>query len=160
MKAIVYIETSVISYLCARPSRDLVVAGRQTITSDWWDNQRHKYDLRISVTVEDEMRKGDATAAQRRVEATREIPSLLISEDAVEIANSLLSEGAIPKGSEEDALHIGIAAAQGADFLLTWNFKHINNAETKAQIAKVIESFGFISPIFCSPEELGGTSDD
>nr|VFJ78874.1 MAG: hypothetical protein BECKFW1821C_GA0114237_12083 [Candidatus Kentron sp. FW] len=160
MTAIVYIETSVISYLCARPSRDLVVAGRQSITSDWWESQRHKFDLRISVLVEDEMRKGDVAAVQHRVDVTKDIPSLLISEDAVIIANLLLAKGAIPKGSKEDALHIGIAAAQGADFLLTWNFKHINNAQTKAQISKLIESLGFVSPMLCSPEELGGLSDD
>jgi hypothetical protein len=72
----------------------------------------------------------------------------------------LLAKGAVPPGSEEDALHIGIAAAQGADFLLTWNFKHINNAETKAAIIRLVESCGYICPQLCSPEELGGMSDD
>ena len=160
MKSVVYVETSVISYLRARPSRDLVVAGRQAITLDWWDNQRQNYDLRISVLVEDEMRKGDASAASRRFDATKDIPSLLVSDAAVDVANLLLARLAVPKGSEEDALHIGIAAAQGADFLLTWNFKHINNAETKAKIARLIESLGFVSPILCSPEELGGSGND
>ena len=69
-------------------------------------------------------------------------------------------QGAIPKGSEEDALHIGIAAAQGVDYLLTWNFKHINNAETKAAIIELVESCGYICPQLCSPEELGGISND
>ncbi len=65
----------------------------------------------------------------------------------------LLSEGAVPVGGEEDALHIGIAAAQGADFLLTWNFRHIKNAETKAAITQLVESCGYTCPQLCSPED-------
>ncbi len=76
------------------------------------------------------------------------------------IVSYLASDGAIPVGSEEDALHIAIAVAQGSDYLLTWNFRHINNAETKSAIAEVIESRGFVCPQICSPDELGGTSDD
>ena len=77
-----------------------------------------------------------------------------------DVVEQLLAEGAIPAGSEEDALHIAIAAAQGADYLLTWNFRHINNAERKSAIAGVVESFGFVRPQICSPEELEGDSDD
>ena len=88
------------------------------------------------------------------------IPSLSISDQANELAELLLSEGVIPAGSEDDALHIGIAAAQGADFLLIWNFRHINNAETKLAIARLVESREFVCPQICSPEELGGKSDD
>jgi len=90
----------------------------------------------------------------------KDIPSLAISDKATELAELLLIQGAVPKGSEEDALHIAIAAAQGADYLLTWNFKHINNAEMKSAIAKVVESCGLVCPQICSPEELGGTSND
>ena len=71
-----------------------------------------------------------------------------------------MAEKAVPEGSEEDALHIGIAASQGVDFLLTWNFKHINNAETKTAITRLIESTGYVCPQLCSPEELGGITDD
>lgn len=149
-----------ISYLAARPSRDVVIAGRQAITHDWWSNQRHRFDLRLSALVEEEIGRGDQEAAKRRQSLVAEIPSLAISEQATELAELLLSEGAIPAGSENDALHIGIAAAQGADFLLTWNFRHINNAEVKSAITRVIESQGFACPQICSPEELGGGSDD
>ena len=160
MKASVYIESSVISYLAARPSRDVVIAGRQAITHDWWSNQRHRFDLRLSALVEEEIGRGDPEAAKRRQSFVAEIPSLAISDQATELAELLLSEGAIPAGSENDALHIGVATAQGADFLLTWNFRHINNAEVKSAIARVVESQGFVCPQICSPEELGGSSDD
>lgn len=154
MKPTVYIESSVISYLASRPSRDIIVAGRQAITLDWWESQRHRFELRISILVEEEIGKGDAEAAAKRLALVAGIPSLASSDEAVRVAERLLERGAVPAGSEEDALHIGIAAAQGADFLLTWNFKHINNAETKSAIVAVIASFGYVCPQLCSPEEL------
>jgi len=160
MKPIVYIESSVISYLASRPSRDIVVAGRQAISWDWWENHRQRFNLRISALVEEEIGKGDAQAVKRRLSLAEDISSLAISDDAIQIAKLLLEKNAVPKGSEEDALHIGIAAAQGADYLLTWNFKHINNAEMKLAISYAVASYGFICPQSCSPEELGGTIND
>lgn len=160
MKPSVYIESSVISYLAAHPSRDVVVSGRQAITHDWWANHRQRFELRISALVEEEIGRGDEEAAARRRTFLSGIPSLAISDTAIELSELLPSAGAVPEGSENDALHIGIAAAQGADFLLTWNFRHINNAETKVAIARLIESRGLVCPQLCSPEELGGTDND
>jgi hypothetical protein len=160
MKQTVYIESSVVSYLTSRPNRDVIIAARQAITLDWWENHRHRFELRISILVEEEISRGNPSAAQMRLEKVADIPSLLISDEATRMAALLLAEGAVPAGSEEDALHIGIAAAQGADFLLTWNFKHINNAETKAAITRIVEACGYACPQLCSPEELGGMSDD
>jgi hypothetical protein len=160
MKPVVYIESSVISYLASRPSRDVVVAARQAITLDWWEYEKERFDLRISALVEDEIACGDPSAAKRRLVAVANIPSLSVSESAVFLAESLIDQRTIPVGSEDDALHIAIAATQGADYLLTWNFKHINNAETKKAIVHVVESFGYVCPQICSPEELGGNSSD
>ena len=156
----VYIESSVVSYLTARPSRDVIVAGRQAVTHDWWQNYRKRFDLFISVLVEDEIGKGDPDAASLRREKISEIESLIISDDAVMLADRLLASGAVPVGSEEDALHIGVASAQGMDYLLTWNFRHINNAERKSRIVELVESCGFQCPLLCSPEELGGVPND
>jgi len=117
MKPTVYIESSVISYLASRASRDIIIAGRQAITRDWWETQRNRFELRISILVEEEIGKGDPDAAGRRNVFAGDIPILASSDDAVRIAERLLEKGAIPPGSEEDALHIGIAAAQGADYL-------------------------------------------
>ena len=144
----------------SRPSRDVVIAGRQAITHDWWKNHRQRFELRISALVEEEISRGDASAAKRRLASIAEIPSLAISDEAAELAELLVAQGVVPKGSEADALHIGIAAAQGVDFLLTWNFKHINNAEMKSAIVKLVESCEFVCPQICSSEELGGMSND
>ena len=146
--------------MTSKPSRDVIIAGRQAISHDWWENHRHRFDLRISILVEDEISQGDTEAARLRIEKISAIESLTISDEATKIAELLLSQRAVPEGSEEDALHIGIAAAQGADYLLTWNFKHINNAETKTAIIELVESCGYVCPQLCSPEELGGTSND
>lgn len=160
MNPMVYIESSVISYLVSRPSRDVVIAGRQAISHDWWENHRQRFELRVSALVEEEISRGDSLAAQRRLALIEDIPSLAISDKATKLAELFLTQGAVPDGSEEDTLHIGIAAAQGVDYLLTWNFKHINNAEMKSAIIKVVESYGLVCPQICSPEELGGTSND
>lgn len=160
MAASVYIESSVISYLAAWPSRDVVVAAKQAITHDWWNNHRQRFDLYVSALVEVEIDRGDRDAASRRQQFLTDLSNLAISDEAVRLAELLISEGAVPSGSENDALHIAIAAAQGADYLLTWNFRHINNAEMKIRIIAVVESAGFVCPQICSPEELGGRSDD
>ncbi|WP_216819251.1 type II toxin-antitoxin system VapC family toxin [Thiohalocapsa sp. ML1] len=131
MRAKVYIESSVISYLASRPSRDLIVAARQAVTSEWWDHRRGRFDLYVSALVEEEIAKGDPAVAAKRLEIAHDIPALDISDGAKELAKRLLERRAVPAGSEEDALHIAIAAAAGMNYLLTWNFKHINNAENQ-----------------------------
>lgn len=160
MKPLVYIESSVISYLAARPSNNLVSAARQSITLEWWDIHKSSYELCVSRLVEEEVSSGNAEASERRRSYLRGIAFLEVSNTAIEIAQNLLDQKAVPKRSEEDALHIGIAAAQGVDYLLTWNFKHINNAVMRQKIIKVIESMGFLCPQLCSPEELGGMDND
>jgi hypothetical protein len=151
----VYLESSIISYLTARPSADVVVAARQVLTANWWLSTGKAFDLFVSALVIEEISKGDSDAAQLRLNAVADIPLLATSSDALAISETLLEHGAVPQSSEEDALHIGIAAASGMDYLLTWNFKHINNAHTKARIAGAIDALGFACPMLCSPEELG-----
>ena len=156
IKPLVYVESSVISYLAAKPSNDLVASARQSITTEWWENQSPAFVLCVSDLVVQEISAGHADAAQRRRALLGGLAFLDISDVATVIAQTLLDKQVVPKGSENDALHIGIAAAQGADYLLTWNFRHINNAAMKQKVAHVIEGMGFICPVLCSPEELGG----
>lgn len=156
MASSVYVETSVISYYAARPSRDIVAAARQTITQEWWNEERERYEIYISVLVVEEAKAGDAVAAQRRAEALSGLPILEINDATSSVAKRLIDGGLIPATSVEDALHIALAAVHGMEFLLTWNFRHINNAEAKARIGAAIEALGYECPVICSPEELGG----
>ncbi len=151
---IVYVESSVISYITAKPKRDVVVSARQALSIEWWESKRSQYEVYISELVIEEIASGDSNAAQKRLDIIKNITTLEATLEAKNLAGLLISEGAVPENSPEDALHIGLAAAQGADYLLTWNFKHINNASTRMKIVKVIESQGFACPILCSPEEL------
>ncbi len=62
----VYVETTILSYLAARPSRDVVTAGRQLTTQQWWENERRKYTLVGSSEVRDECEQGDPVVIERR----------------------------------------------------------------------------------------------
>ena len=156
MKPKIYIETSVISYYTSRPSRDIVTAGRQQITHEWWDENRNQFDIFISALVLEEAKGGDPSAAESRLEALEAIPVLEITSEAENLATSLVKIGTIPEGHSEDALHIALATVNAMDFLLTWNFHHINNKKKKKRIGKVIEENGYECPVICSPDELTG----
>jgi hypothetical protein len=150
----VYIESSVISYITSRPSRDIVTSARQAISVEWWEAYKHSFELFVSELVLEEIGSGDSRAASTRLAIIEGIPVLVATPNALTLAKSLIVENAIPASSMEDALHISIAAVQGVDFLLTWNFKHINNANTRDKITQVINRSNFRSPVLCSPEEL------
>ncbi len=155
MKGTVYIESSVISYCASRTSRDLIIATRPSITQDWWNTNLDRYETYVSPVVEREVSAGDQEMAGKRLELILEIHALKVTLEAQQLAQGILSIKLLPAGCLDDALHIGIAAAHGMDYLLTWNFKHINNAETKNGIFSFIQEAGYVCPILCSPEELG-----
>lgn len=156
MKPKIYIETSIISYLAAFPSRDLIVAAHQQTTHDWWDRKRFEFDLYASQLVVREASRGDADAAQRRLEKLKEIELVKITQDAEKLALKFIKQKILPKKAADDALHIAIATANGMDYLLTWNFKHIANAETRNGIEMICRQLGYQPPIICTPEELLG----
>ncbi len=157
MEQKVYLETSIVSYYVARPSRDLVIAARQEITHEIWPVLQDNFDIYISALVIQETSRGDKEAAKKRLDAVSHIPVLEITQQVQEVAQSLINENAVSPEFEEDALHIAVASINGMDFLLTWNFSHINNAFKKSKIIRAIEKQGFIPPEICSPDEfLGG----
>jgi predicted nucleic acid-binding protein len=152
----IYIETSVVSYFTNRPNRDIVTAARQQVTREWWEENLNRFDTYISALVLEEAGGGDPISAQRRLEALRGIPVLKITDEAEALAAALVKVGPIPESHSEDALHIALAIINGMDFLVTWNFHHINNAKMKKGIAKIAEDNGYECPVICSPEELEG----
>jgi len=155
MKRRVYIETSVISYLAARPSKTILGAAHQQITSAWWE-RRDEFELVVSESVLRECGAGDPDAAQRRLGIVADMPLLLINERALHIAEALVEQGIVPAKAAEDALHIAIATIHGVDYLLTWNCRHIANPEIQRNIAAYLEQLGYFLPFICTPEELLG----
>ena len=152
----VYLETSIISYLAARPSRDLITAARQQITHQWWRFRRPAFEICVSELVVAEAAAGDRDAAAKRARIIREIPLLSIPDDAVALAEKLVGAAGLSTRAAADALHISIAACHGIDYLLTWNSTHIANAEIRPRLEHACRDNGFEPPILCTPDELMG----
>lgn len=152
----VYIETSVLSYLAARPSRDVIALGQQQLTGEWWENERANFMVYVSTVVVEEASMGDATVAQRRLELLVDVEILEVTEAAVQLAEQLVTAKAIPPKAAQDALHIAVACVNGVRYLLTWNYKHIANAFMREAINHVCRTAGYEPPIVCTPAELGG----
>ena len=150
----VYIETSIVSYLAARPSRDLLTAACQQITAEWWQDRRHLYDLFTSELVIAESRAGDPDTAAKRLELLRGVPELAISDNAKRVASALIAQGALPDKAQADALHIAVAAVHGVDYLLTWNCRHIDNPLMRPAVRAVCDAEGFRCPETCTPIEI------
>jgi hypothetical protein len=148
-----YVETTIISYLTAWPSRDLVRAAHQQVTREWWAT-RGSFQLFISQFVLDEAGAGDAVAAAQRLEALQDVALLDVTEDAILLAGDLVAGGGLPAKARIDALHVAMEAVHGMDFLLTWNCKHIANATTRGTIEDLCRTAGFEPPIICTPLEL------
>lgn len=150
----VYIETTVVSYLASRPNRDVVIAGHQQITHEWWDTRRESYELCISQLVRKEAEAGDAQAAQERLEVLEPMTVLETSDESLDLAKELINAGELPAKAADDALHIAVAAMNGIPYLLTWNCRHLANATMRPMIETVCAGKGVQAPIICTPEEL------
>lgn len=156
MKPKVYVETTVVSYLTARASRDLIVAAHQKVTRVWWERRRRRFDLYCSQLVVREAAAGDRKVAARRLEVLEPLPLLGITEAAGRLARDLLTEAVLPKKAAEDALHIALPAVHGMDYLLTWNCGQIANAEMRNAVGAVCSAHEYTPPVICTPEELMG----
>lgn len=156
----VYIETTIVGHIAGRIHPDPMVATRQQMTRDWWHDEAARYEVFISQVVLEECSQGDPSAAAERLEVVRDVDLLEASDEVDELADTLISEKAVPASEPRDAFHIAIAAVNGVDYLLTWNCKHIANATLRSRIEKVCRDAGFEPPIICTPEELVEVNDD
>jgi predicted nucleic acid-binding protein len=154
MRAKVYIETTIVSFLVSRPSRDIVSSAYQEATRTWWERRRPNFELYVSELVLEESARGDSEVAARRVQAIGGLPLLDVTDDAVVLSQTLLQQRLLPGTSAADALHIAIAAVHGVEYLLTWNFKHIANAQTRVRIESACRASGYEPAIICTPDEL------
>lgn len=156
----VYIETSIISYLTARPTSNLIAAAWQKETTDWWETRKNRFSLCISEVVIEEAGRGDSTAARRRLAELSGIEVLPLTDNVVGLSKALIQEGGVPKKALDDALHIAVAAVHDVDYLLTWNCPHIDNAEMKPKIRKICQEHGFRCPEIATPIELMGVNEN
>jgi hypothetical protein len=159
MKPRVHLETTVISYLTALPSRDIVQAAHQQQTRDWWAH-RSRFELYASQAVVVEASRGDAAAAALRLAALAGVGLLEVNAEAEELAARLLGARVVPRKAAVDALHVAIAVVHGMHYLVTWNCAHIANAAIRGRIELECREAGFEPPAICTPEELMGDSDE
>ena len=156
MSETVYIETSILGYLTARPSRDLVVAANIEITREWWDTRRNAFQLYSSQAVVKETSQGDTEIASRRLEIIANLALLDLNQSVLDLAEQFLERSNLPAKADVDAVHIAAATVHGMDYLLTWNCKHIANAQIQRKLAEVSLDLGYELPILCTPYELLG----
>jgi len=151
----IYIETSLISILVARPSRDLIITARQQITIEWWDKERPNHELFTSEVVMQEAQRGDPTEIAKRMAALANLILLDVPDSAKQLAQMLLKNHALPEKAALDALHIAVATVHGMDYLLTWNCKHIANVTMRGLIERTCRAAGYEPPAIGTPEEFG-----
>lgn len=159
MKPKAYLETTIVSYLTAWPSRDIVMAANQQMTHEWWANRRNAFDLFVSQAVIVESNAGDPDASRRRWDVLKHFPLLDISDEVETLAAALMTDVPLPPKAQTDALHIAVAAVHGMNYLLTWNCAHIANATLRAPIELICRSAGYEPPVICTPQEMMALGD-
>ena len=152
----VYLETTFISYLVTRPSRDLLVAAHQQVTQEWWANRQSEFQNCVSQVVIDEASAGDPAEVQKRLAIIGTLPALEITEDAELLTQAIMAAGILPQHAVRDAAHVAVAAVHAIDYLLTWNCKHLANAQIVRRIESVCRTHTHRMPVICTPEELMG----
>jgi len=150
----VYVESSVISYYTAKPSRDLIVAAHQQITHEWWEIVRPQVECFVSPFVIQEISLGDEEAAKKRNNAIREFPVLEINREIQKIAQKYFVALKIPNKAKLDASHLAVAVWHEMDYVLSWNCKHIVSGRVKKVLEEINAKLNLKTPILCTPEEL------
>lgn len=152
----VYIETSIIGYLTVRPSNNLILMANVEATQEWWKTRRIQFSLYISQTVLDEVARGDAEIAVKRLDILKDFPLLEVNESVENLAVEFLAKSNLPPKAADDSIHIAVATVYGLDYLLTWNCKHIANAQIQKKLAQISLDAGYELPTICTPYELMG----
>lgn len=154
LKPKLYLETTIPSYYAARPSKDVVIAGHQYTTREWWETRIGDYDVFVSELVFKEAARGDSDAAGRRCALIEGFPILGITQAALDLAAIYLAELQVPPNAEADALHLALATLNSMDYLLTWNCRHIARGSVIRSLPVVNSKYGYGTPAICTPEEL------
>ncbi len=151
----VYIETSVVSYLTSKPSRDIIVAARQQITTDWWENVLFQnFEPCISDAVIAECERGDSVAAAKRLNKLTDIKVLTLCDQTTELASIYFNTLQLPQNAKIDAIHLAAAVLNRCDYIASWNCKHIANGRVIRLIQEENRARGLHTPVICTPEEL------
>jgi hypothetical protein len=153
-KPVIYIETTVISYCAARPSREVVFAGHQAVTKQWWESDLPKFSAVISQVVLDEISDGDPKAAAKRLAVVAGMDVLRMNAEVELLAVEYFNELALPDAARADAFHLALATWHRVDYLTTWNCRHIASPRVRTLVQEINEARDLPTPAICTPEEL------
>jgi hypothetical protein len=150
----IYIETTIVSYLVANPSRDSILAAHQKLTRQWWQEGRLRYKCVTSEEVLREASLGDAEMSRRRAGALAGMTVFLVEDQARVLARGLLAEKLLPPAAASDALHAAVASLNQVNILLTWNCRHLANPHLLGRLRELMARRGLTLPEICTPIEL------
>ncbi len=153
-RPIVYLETTVVSYLTAKPSSNIVIAAHQQSSQEWWEDRKQDFRVVASQLVLQEAGRGDMPAAQRRLDILKGVELLEITPEATNLARALIGNSVVPDTSLEDALHVAVSVVNGCKYLVTWNYRHLAGAGVRTRIEAFCRDKGYEPSIICTPEEL------
>ena len=156
MSESVYIETSILGYLTARRTKNLILAANVEVTKEWWESRRSTFTLYISQIVLDEVACGDSEIAVKRLELLKGLSIVGLNQSVRDLSVQFLIQSNLPPKASDDAVHIAAATVHGMDYLLTWNCKHIANAQIQKKLSQICIDFGYELPRICTPYELMG----
>jgi predicted nucleic acid-binding protein len=151
-----YIETSILGYLTARSTQNLILAANIEVTREWWQTRSNDFTIFISQLVIDEVARGDSEIALKRLEITNGIPQVALNQAVRSLAAQFLARSNLPPKASDDAVHMAAATVHGLNYLLTWNCKHIANAQIQRKLEEISLDFGYRLPVICTPYELLG----
>lgn len=150
----IFLETTIPSYLTARPSRDILQSGHQQLTREWWETRRQRHELFTSQLVLDEAAVGDPAKAAERLAVLRHAALLTLTDTARAFTHDIAQARILPADAGVDAAHIAIATAHEMDILLTWNCRHIANAANQHPLQRLAAARGLRLPTICTPDQL------
>lgn len=153
MGKLVYVETSVFSFYHDERTAPAAVAMRQW-TREWWDLHRHRYELVTSAAVLDELEKGTLAHRDRARAMAAELPAIPVETEIGEIVEVYIRRKVMPADPVGDALHLALASVHKVDYLVTWNCRHLANANKFQHIRRVNTLLGLAVPALVTPLEL------
>lgn len=130
------------------------MVARRNWTKEWWDNQSPYYQLVTSLAVIEELESGDYPNKEQVLQMLADIPILSISMEIRDIVDTYMARQLMPADPKGDALHLAIASFHACDFLLTWNCKHLANANKFADIRRINTLLGLFVPTLTTPFEF------
>ncbi len=151
MKPTVYIETTIPSYYYdARPELMADIIR----TRQWWGIERADYECFISEVVLGELGEGNYPNQEKCLALLEGIPELAVSEEVERIAAVYQARTLMPRFPVRDALHVALASYFRMDFLLTWNCRHLANANKTRHLREVNLELGLSVPQLVTPDQL------